>query len=152
MQQCHMMSKRKMLCLTGNGSLLSSSCCPCIPPPQNCTLRGKWSENSQWIIHLIITDFFFFSAWKPPEISGTSRNKGMAASQSLPKPEWECFLLLYWLWVRTSLRYTFGCLAKPMIFFPPVQKTQELEIYMESGTCKYSKCLLLLCIFYEHFS
>lgn len=42
-------------------------------PPQNCTLRRKWSENSQWIIYLIITDIYFlclkttWNFWNKPE-------------------------------------------------------------------------------------
>lgn len=46
----------------------------------------------------------------------------MAISQSLTKHLWEYFLLLHWLWVRTSLIYSFGCLTKPMTFFPQSNK------------------------------
>lgn len=105
-----------MLCLTENGSLLPRSYCSCIPP-QKCTLRRKQSENSQWIIYLIITDFFpclkpTWNFWNKHEEA-----LGITASQSPPKNAWNCFPLLHWLWTGTSLRYSLGCLAKPHDYF-----------------------------------
>lgn len=111
MQQCHMINRRKILSLTGNGSLLTSSYCLCIPA-QKCTLRGKWSENSQWIRDLIITDILSLclkTAWnfwtKPEQRNG-----------SIPEPSTTSMGLLPFTSLA-SLRCSFGCLTKPMIFF-----------------------------------